>query len=690
MPRRHEEAPLRLRRAWVWVADAEGRWRRAMRLLLQDGLAAQRAATRWVGEDHDGHEGRAGPAGGPAGAPGLAAAAYVRVSTERQAGQQTIEQQLERVRAYALERGWPLDEARLYRDDGHSGARLNRPGLDRLRDAVGRGEVDVVLVTSPDRLVRRYAYQVWLLEEFERAGCRVVFLDRPPSDDPQDALLLQIRGAVAEYERTVIADRMRRGRLAALRAGRLLPWSRRPFGYRLDPVRPRDPAGLRVDEAEAAVVRDVFAWYAEEGLTLRAVARRLTDAQVPTALGRPRCSTAGVRKLLSNHGYRGVAYGNQQQMVPPRRRRPLVRQATPAPGNTTVRRRPAAEWIGVAVPALVSDDLFERAQARLARNREWAPRNTRGDYLLRRLVSCGRCDLAHRIGTNGRSAFYACPGKAGDSTRGQRGVCHTSLIATGRLDEAVWADVCRLLRDPTVLAESVRRARQGWLHEGAQAGRWQALQRREAELQRQVERLVDAYAAGALSLEELLTRRGRLDARLAAVGREAAALAATADHHQRLDAVATQLEAFRATLARGLETADFARRREIVELLIERVVVDAPQVEIRYALPLGGTAVRQGGLRAHHPGDVGRVDAPVQHGPRLRRGVQPLRDAPAGAEPARRAGPPPAEGEGAGVGRVAQQPVDGGRARPLPQQFARRGPATLNETNETECYDADA
>jgi site-specific DNA recombinase len=81
------------------------------------------------------------------------------------------------------------------------------------------------LITSPDRLARRYAYQVWLLEEFERAGCAVVFLERPPTDDPQDALVIQIRGAVAEYERTVIADRMRRGRLAALRAGRLLPWT---------------------------------------------------------------------------------------------------------------------------------------------------------------------------------------------------------------------------------------------------------------------------------------------------------------------------------------------------------------------------------------------------------------------------------------------------------------------------------
>src|SRR6266542_6376254 len=159
--------------------------------------------------------------------------AYARVSTDRQAEKQTIDQQIDRLHAFARHQGWHLAAEQLYADDGYSGARLDRPALDRLRDAVAGGAIDAVLVTSPDRLARRYAYQVWLLEEFERAGCAVVFLDRPPSDDPQDALLLQIRGAVAEYERTVIADRMRRGRLAALRAGRLRPWCQPPYGYRL-------------------------------------------------------------------------------------------------------------------------------------------------------------------------------------------------------------------------------------------------------------------------------------------------------------------------------------------------------------------------------------------------------------------------------------------------------------------------
>ena len=127
----------------------------------------------------------------------------------------------------------------IFRDDGYSGATLNRPGLDRLRDAVRAGEVEQVLVTDPDRLARNYVQLMVLLEELERSGCEVAFLDRPMGRDPQDQLLLQIRGAVAEYERTLIAERMRRGRQAKLRAGCLLPWSRRTLRL---PARSRSPA----------------------------------------------------------------------------------------------------------------------------------------------------------------------------------------------------------------------------------------------------------------------------------------------------------------------------------------------------------------------------------------------------------------------------------------------------------------
>ena len=152
----------------------------------------------------------------------MRAAIYARVSSKRQAQDQTIEQQLARGRTAIEVHGGEVSEAPIYRDDGYSGARLSRPGLDRLRDDVALAEVEVVVITAPDRLARKYLHQVLLVEEFERYGVRVEFVERPMSNDPHDQLLLQIRGAVAEYERALITERLRRGKLAKLRAGQLL------------------------------------------------------------------------------------------------------------------------------------------------------------------------------------------------------------------------------------------------------------------------------------------------------------------------------------------------------------------------------------------------------------------------------------------------------------------------------------
>src|SRR5687767_2641633 len=208
-----------------------------------------------------------------------------RVSTSRQAQAQTIDQQLTRLRTFVADHAWSLLDHHVYRDDGYSGAKLNRPGLDELRDQAMHAALDAVVITAPDRLARTYVHQVLLIEELEQHGCQVLFTDRPPSDDPHDQLVLQIRGAVAEYERTLIADRMRRGRLAKLRAGQLLPWTRAPYGYRLHPERPRDPAAVQVDPAAAAIVQELFATYAEGGIALHALAVRLTGRAIPTPTG---------------------------------------------------------------------------------------------------------------------------------------------------------------------------------------------------------------------------------------------------------------------------------------------------------------------------------------------------------------------------------------------------------------------
>src|SRR6266567_1330056 len=307
----------------------------------------------------------------------MRAAVYARVSTTRQAQAQTIEQQLDRLRSAVTGRGWELEDQHVYRDDGYSGASLGRPGLDRLRDHAALADLDVVLVTAPDRLARNYVHQVLLLEELARHGCRVEFLDRPVSTDPHDQLLLQIRGAVAEYERTLIAERMRRGRLARLRAGTLLPWTRPPFGYRLDAGRPRDPAAVRVEPGEAALVAQLFDWYLEPRATVYRLARRLTDLGVATPTGKPRWNAASVRGILRNPAYTGRALTNRTRVVPARRRKSALLPVGPGQSHAP---RPEQDWIAVPVPQIVSEETFAQVQAKLDTNQRTALRNTRHEY----------------------------------------------------------------------------------------------------------------------------------------------------------------------------------------------------------------------------------------------------------------------------------------------------------------------
>jgi site-specific DNA recombinase len=521
-------------------------------------------------------------------------AVYARVSSRRQAQAQSIEQQLDRLCAHAGACGWHLAQEHVFRDDGYSGASLRRPGLDRLRDAAAGARLDRILITAPDRLARNYVHQVLLVEELQGRGAVVEFLDRPMSQDPHDQLLLQIRGAVAEYERTLITERMRRGRLRKLQAGTLLPWSRPPYGYRVNPERPRDPAGVRLDEAEAAVVRDLFAWFVDEGASVSELARRLGRLGIASPFGRRSWCLSAVRRVLTNPVYVGQVFGNRLRARPVERRRSALRPA----GRTGESRRVTdpAEWIAVApVPAIVDREQFERAQERLAYNQRMAPRNNRvHDYLLRGLVSCGHC----RRACAGRHVwrgydYYVCQTRTQSTPQSPVEHCPTRCIPGRPLEELVWRDLCEVLAAPEMIVHAMQRARGGhWLPQEMQARRAN-LRRARAGLHQQIERLTEAYLAGVVPLHEYQRRRQDTEGRLVALDDQERELTHDADRQAEAARLAAHAEAFCQRVRRGLEQADFGRKRELLELLIDRVVVTDETVEIRYAVPVGPEGERE-------------------------------------------------------------------------------------------------
>jgi site-specific DNA recombinase len=519
----------------------------------------------------------------------MRAAVYARVSTERQERQQTIDSQLDALRAWAKIANHELIDAHVFRDEGYSGSRLDRPGLDALRDAVRDREVDVVAVLAPDRLARRYAYQVLLLEEFRRAGCAVEFLTRAISDDPGDQLLLQIQGAVAEYERALLSERFRRGKLQKARAGQFIG-PHAPYGYHYRPRQDGTCGQLAIDDEEAELVRTLYGWLVEESLTVRQILRRLNFGPWVPRCGRRPWSPSTVHHILSDPVYTGTAYSNRYEYLParkPRSRKPSYS------GKGCRRLRPREEWIAIPVPPLVDQQTWDCAQAQLTRNATLSFRNnTRHDYLLRCLLTCGKCGLAmygvtRKAATaSGVRQYYRCAGK--DCVGTARPIpCPRAQVSADDLERAVWDHVRDLLADPDRLltqfsefAEEAGQAAAG----GSDAER--KLRSRLDSLARSDRRLLDAYQAEVISLEELHDRRRQ-------VADQRRALEFQLDQQHRLSeqrakarAVMTDLTAFCGRVQERLENASFTDRQALLHLVIDRIIVHDDSLEIRHVIPL--------------------------------------------------------------------------------------------------------
>ena len=513
-------------------------------------------------------------------------AIYVRVSTDRQAQAQTIEQQLERLKVHLEAEGETLSSENIFRDDGYSGASLNRPGLDQLRDQVRRSAVNRVMITSPDRLARNYVHQMVLIEELEHGGCSVEFLDRPMSQDPHDQLLLQIRGAVAEYERVLIAERMRRGRQLRLRSGTMLPWTLPPYGYRSAPDCPRDPSSVHIEPAEAAIVRELFAQYLREKETLLSLAKHLWALGLPSPRGRPRWSAASIRGILTNPVYTGKLYIGRTRSRPARIRRSAThRLGKPARGQDAT---PPELWeIAGAVPALITEEEFDRVQVKLAVNKKQAARNNKAhQYLLRALVSCGACQSAciSRT-THGGQSYYACRCLSQPiySRNDQR--CRSRYIPAGQLDAIVWQDLRELMLQPECIIHALERVHTGgWMPQELQA-RKEALRKAMAALDQQLERLTEAYLIAVVPVAEYQRRRHELEQKRESLQGQVSELASQVDRQAKVTQFATSIEEFCQRTQAGLAQAMFEQKRTLIELLIDRVLVADDHVEIRYVIP---------------------------------------------------------------------------------------------------------
>ena len=467
-----------------------------------------------------------------------------------------------------------------------------RPALERLRDLAASGALDRVYVHSPDRLARRYAYQVLLVDELRRAGIEIAFLNRRIGASPEDDLLLQVQGMVAEYERAKILERSRRGKRHAARRGSVNVLAQAPYGYRY--VGKHAGGGVaryEVVEEQASVVRQIFDWVGRDRLSIGEVRRRLHRQGCPTSAGKLVCDRATIWTMLANPAYRGeAAYGKTRagpRQVRPRPVRGGSEQPRRAQGHHDV---PEADWISVPVPRLVEPAVFDAVREQLAENRSRSRLGARGvRCLLQGLLVCAACRYAYygkAISAQGKRRGYACCRCCGsDAYRfgGQR-VCSNTQVRTDRLDAAVWHEVERLLRDPARIATEYERRLDEARRRGADGPDRAAAEVQLAKLRRGLGRLIDSYAEGLIERAEFEPRMTGLRQRIQGWKAQLKAMRDEAALQTTLWLVIGRLEDFATRVHGRISEIDWHARRELIRLLVKRVEIDRDDINVVFRI----------------------------------------------------------------------------------------------------------
>jgi site-specific DNA recombinase len=423
-----------------------------------------------------------------------------------------------------------------------------------------------------------------------------VFIKGPRSDTPEDALLVQFQGMIAEYERAQIIERTRRGKAHRARQGTVNVLSGAPFGYRY--VRKNEHADARYEIVphEAAIIAELFRRYVEDGAAIADLARRLTAADVPTRTGKSRWDRSVIWGMLRNPAYAGRAcFGKTTRTADqPGLNRVARIQGRSTPRSYSVKDRDRQDWLEIAVPAIVAESTWQRVQRRLEDNKRYAARNSKVPSLLQGLAACSSCGYAyyrgHTTTTAGNKIYYRCLGS--DNYRYEHGrVCDNKPVRTDYLDQVVWDHITGLLASPQLIrAEIDRRLEQLRTADPATA-RQQRLQQALAKSTAAISRLIKAYQEELISLDELRERISELRARETSLRSQLDALTAQLTDRDAYLKLADDLEGFLTRLRSNTGTATLTEQQRVLRLIVKDVLIGPERIVIRHSIPAGHSTI---------------------------------------------------------------------------------------------------
>ena len=528
------------------------------------------------------------------------AAIYARVSSARQKKDETIGSQTAALREHAAQARLDVPAEWVFEDEGHSGATLVRPALEALRDLVAQGCVDVVLVYSPDRLARKFAYQALLLEEFARAGVRAEFVKGPRGDSPEDQLLVQFQGMFAEYEKAQLMERYRRGKAHRARCGSVNVLGGAPFGYRYVPKTADSGASYEIVDHEAVIAAELFRRYTDDGASIADLTRWLTSENVPTRTGKARWDRSVVWGMLRNPAYAGTAVFGKTQVLQEspglNRRARLEGRSVPRASKTVD--RPREEWIEIPVPAIVTAGTFGRAAQRLADNKRYAARNTKVPSLLQGLAACSACGYGYyrtsTRTTNKKIYYYRCLGSDDYRYEGGR-VCGNQPVRADYLDEVVWDHITALLADPALIRGEISKRLAAARTSDPVTSQRKRLQAALAKATASITAMIEAFSEQLVTIDELRARMPHLRARETGLRGQLDALDAQAADRDAYLKLADDLEGFLAQLRGNAAIATVEDRQRVLRLLVKDILIGPEKITIRHRIP-----ARPGSSGARH------------------------------------------------------------------------------------------
>lgn len=514
-------------------------------------------------------------------------AIYGRVSTSNQENEGTIETQLSAVREFAQKNNYTIVQE--YLDNGWSGDSIVRPALDQLRMDAKKKIWQAVLMYDPDRLARRYSYQELIMDELREVGIEMFFVTVSTPKNSEDKILHGVRGLFAEYERAKISERFRLGKLRKLNEGHLLV-STPLYGYRYIPnnKETRTHGHYEINDSEARVVRMIFGWVAEEGLTLRKVVRRLQELGIkPRTSKRGVWSTSTLSTMLRNRAYIGEAHWGRSYAVVPVK--PTSKERYRKMKKSSRRIKPKEEWIAskIPVPPIIDEKLFVQARERLKINFALCKRNKKNEYLLAGKISCvcGRT-RAGEGPQRGKHLYYRCSDRVLSFPLPR--TCKEGGINARIADKLVWDKVSELMGSPDLLQAQFDRWNNALKNKAVSPiGDMGAIEKEVIKLKDQEERYNKAYGAGVFTILQLKEYTIQIKEQLSSLE---AQIAKAKQQENQIHATAMpskdEIKSFVEESARVLSDLSFELKRAIVTNVIDKIVGTQQKLEVSGYIPL--------------------------------------------------------------------------------------------------------